>query len=211
MGYVTTELINLFNFLLPGFITSFLSNSLTSFPKKSTFELVVLALIYTVIINSFVEALGWAFLAIGKFGFSIAEWSSTAKALWSFFFAVIFGLSIAYFYTNDTLHKILRKLKITNQTSYPSEWYGTFTETHSYVVLHFTDGRRLMGWPEEWPSSPKNGHFILQNAAWLVETDGKTDQIELSNVEKIILDATIISMVEFVAQTITPGEGKSES
>jgi len=46
MGYVTTELINLFNFLLPGFITSFLGNSLTSFPKKSTFELVVLTLIY---------------------------------------------------------------------------------------------------------------------------------------------------------------------
>lgn len=34
MTYVTGEIINLFNFLLPGFIPSFLFYSLTSFPKK---------------------------------------------------------------------------------------------------------------------------------------------------------------------------------
>ena len=166
-----------------------------------------MALIYTVVINSLVDVLGWGFLALGKTGFSIAEWSSTAKVLWSVFFALLFGFLLTFLYNNDLLHKLLRKLKITNQTSYPTEWYGTFSETHLYVVLHLTDGRRIMGWPLEWPSSPKNGHFVLENAAWLVETDGKSDEIELSNVEKIMLDAANINMVEF----IKPTEAKSES
>lgn len=207
MEYVTSELINLFNFLLPGFITSFLFYSLTSFPKKSEFELVIMALIYTVILNSIVDGLGWALIAIGSNTFTIAEWTSTVKVLWSVFFALLFGLLLPFFYNNDILHKILRKFKITNQTSYPTEWYGTFSETRLYIVLHLADGRRLMGWPLEWPSSPKNGHFVLENAAWLDEIDGKTQEIELSNVEKIMLDVSSVIMIEF----IKPMEVKNES
>jgi hypothetical protein len=205
MEYVTSELINLFNFLLPGFITSFLFYSLTSFPKKSEFEMVVMALIYTIIINAVVELLGWASVVAGASGFSIGEWSSAVRVLWSVFFALLFGFLLAFFYNNDLLHKLLRKLKITNQTSYPTEWYGTFSETeNSYVVLHFIDGRRIMGWPLEWPSSPKNGHFILEDAVWLVDDDEK---IELTNVEKIMLDTANVYMVEFIKRT----EEKNES
>jgi hypothetical protein len=63
-----------------------------------------------------------------------------------------------------------------------------------------------MGWPLEWPSSPKNGHFILEDAVWL-ETDENPEKIELTNVEKIMLDAANISMVEFIKQP----EVKNES
>jgi phosphate/sulfate permease len=210
MGYITSELINLFNFLLPGFITSLIFASFTSFPKKSEFELVIMALIYTVIINSVVEILGMAFIAVGKTSFSIAEWTSTVKVLWSVFLALLLGFLLAYLYNNDLLHKLMRKLKITNQTSYPTEWYGAFSETKSYIVLHFDDGRRIMGWPLEWPTSPKKGHFILENATWLNETEdneNKNEEIRLSNVKKIMLDATGINMVEF----LKPLEVKNES
>jgi len=47
----------------------------------------------------------------------------------------------------------------------------------------------------------------LENAAWLVETDGRPDEIELPNVEKIMFEAANVSMVEF----IKPTEVKSES
>jgi hypothetical protein len=199
MEYVTSELINLFNFLLPGFITSFLFYSLTSFPKKSEFEMVVMALIYTVIINALVEVWGWVLIAVGNSGCSMGEWSSVAKVLWSVFFALVIGFLLTSFYNNDSLHKLLRKLNITNQTSYPSEWYGTFSETKdSYVVLHLVDGRRIMGWPLEWPSSPKSGHFVLEDAVWLAEDNGEAQNIELINVKKIMLDTTNIAMVEFI-------------
>jgi hypothetical protein len=208
MGYVTSELINLFNFLLPGFITSFLFYSLTSFPKKSEFEMVVMALIYTVIINALVEVWGWMLITVGNSGCLIGEWSSAAKVLWSVFFALLIGFLLTFFYNNDLLHKLLRKLNITNQTSYPSEWYGTFSETrHSYVVLHLIDGRRIMGWPLEWPSSPKSGHFVLEDAVWLAEDNGEAQNIELINVKKIMLDTTNVTMVEFMKQA----EVKNES
>jgi hypothetical protein len=205
MEYVTNELINLFNFLLPGFITSFLFYSLTSFPKKSEFESVVMALIYTIVINSLIEVLGWAFLALGETGFSIGEWASTAKVLWSVFFALLFGFLLTFLYNNDLLHSLLRKLKITSQTSYPTEWFGTFSETHLYIILHFTDGRRIMGWPLRWPSSPKNGHFILEDAVWL-ETEEKPEKIKLTNTVKIMLDTANINAVEFLKQSEVKNE-----
>jgi hypothetical protein len=208
MEYVTGELINLFNFLLPGLITSFLFYSLTSFPKKSEFEMVVMALIYTVIINALVEVWGRILIAVGNSGLLLGEWSSAAKVLWSVFFALLIGFLLTFFYNNDLLHRFLRKLKITNQTSYPSEWYGTFSETkHSYVVLHLIDGRRIMGWLLEWPSSPKNGHFVLEDTVWLAEENGNPQNIKLTNVEKIMLDTTTVTMVEFMKRT----EAKYES
>ncbi|MDR2344298.1 MAG: hypothetical protein LBD86_07195, partial [Spirochaetaceae bacterium] len=81
--------------------------------------------------------------------------------------ALIIGLAWSYLYNNDRIHKLLRKFKITNQTSYPSEWYGTFTETKSYIILDLKDERRIMGWPTEWSNSPQQGHFILEDAKWL--------------------------------------------
>jgi hypothetical protein len=128
MNIITNELIAILTFLLPGFITSFLFYSLTSFPKKSEFEAVVIALIYTVIINTIVELLGMGLIFIGNQS-AIGEWDQLAKTVWSIIIAFVIGLLWSYLYNNDRIHKFLRKKKITIQTSYPSEWYGTFTET----------------------------------------------------------------------------------
>jgi hypothetical protein len=198
MGYITSELINLFNFLLPGFITSFLFHSLTSFPKKSEFDKVVMALIYTIVINAIIDCLGYSFIALGTNVLAIGAWTPEIKVIWSIVIALVMGFLVAYIYNNDVLHRILRKIKVTNQTSYPSEWYGTFSETNSYIILHFTDGKRLMGYTLEWPIDPKNGHFILEDSMWLVEENGERHDVELSTVSKIMVDTTKIEMVEFL-------------
>jgi hypothetical protein len=137
---ITNKLIALFNFLLPGFITSFLFYSLTSFPKKSEFEAVVIALIYTIVINALVEIAGIVFIAIGNL-FVIGEWNPLSKTVCSIIIAVCIGLLWSYIYNNDRIHKFLRKLKITKKTSYPSEWYGTFNETKTFIVRAFCFGR----------------------------------------------------------------------
>jgi chromate transport protein ChrA len=109
--------------LLPGFITSFLFYSLTSFPKKSEFEAVVIALIYTVIINAIIELLGMGLIFIGNH-VAIGEWNQLTKTVWSIIIALFIGLLWSGLYNNDIIHKFLRDKKITNQTSYPSEWNG---------------------------------------------------------------------------------------
>ncbi|MDR0706403.1 MAG: hypothetical protein LBF60_00820 [Treponema sp.] len=123
MSMITSELISLFGFLLPGFITSFLFYSLTSFPKKSEFEAVVIALIWTIVINALVELLEIICTAMGSL-FIIGEWNQASKTIASMSIALIISLVWSCLYSNDILHKWLRKWKITNQTSYPSEWYG---------------------------------------------------------------------------------------
>ena len=156
--------------------------------------MVVTALICTAFINVIMVPWGWLLVFIGEHLFSVGEWEPVGREFWSFLIAVPIGLLVTYWKNNDSLNKIYRKHKITKQSSYPSEWYGTFSETVSYIVLHFSDGKRLMGWPLEWPLSPKSGHFILEDASWLDDSG----EIKLSNVIKIMVDTTTISMVEFV-------------
>jgi hypothetical protein len=137
---------------------------------------------------------GRCLVFVGTRWISFGKWESVVREFSSFLLAVPIGLLITYWKNNDSLNKIYRRCKITKQSSYPSEWYGTFSETVSYIVLHFRDGKRLMGWPLEWPLSPKSGHFVLEDASWL---DDK-EEIKLSTVTKIMVDTTAVVMVEFV-------------
>jgi hypothetical protein len=197
MDIVTSELIKLFSFLLPGFITSFLFYSLTSFPKKSEFEAVVIALIHTIIINTLVKALEFICLAIGNL-VTIGNWNQISETFFSVIFAVCIGLLWSYLYNNDIIHKHLRKRRITNQSSYPSEWYGTFSETKSFVILDLKDRKRITGWPVKWPHNPDQGHFVLQDAKWLVEQENRQSEIPLITIEKIMINVNDVEMVEFV-------------
>ena len=129
----------------------------------------------------------------------IGEWNQLSKTLWSIIIALVIGLVWSYLFNNDTVHKILRKIKITTQTSYPSEWYGAFSETKSYIILDLKDERRIMGSPVEWLNDPDKGHFVLENALWLiVDQDGKSGIIPLETIDKILIAAYNVEMVEFV-------------
>jgi hypothetical protein len=195
---ITNELISLFSFLLPGLITSFLFYSLTSFPKKSEFEAVVIALIWTIVIRALVETLEIFFIALGNRLFAIGEWNELSETISAIITALIIGLVWLYLYNNDRIHRLLRKFKITNQTSYTSEWYGTFSETKRYIVLNLKDERRIMGWPVEWPNYSQQGHFVLQRAEWLIDEDDNSYTIPLETVDKIMIDANNVEMVTFL-------------
>jgi hypothetical protein len=200
---ITNELITLFNFLLPGFIFSVIFYSLVSFPKKSEFEAVVIALIWTVIINAIVEITGFIYHEVS---IDIGKWTQLVKRILPIIIAIIFGLLWSYLYNNDIIHKILRnkRIRITKKTSYPSEWYGTLSETEAYIVLHLKDGRRIMGWPLEWPNNPQQGHFVLEGAEWLVvNEEGNSVNTPLTSVDKIMIDAANVEMVEFLKRNDT--------
>ena len=164
MSWVTSEVVGVLTFLLPGFIAATIFYSLTSYPKPGAFDRVILALIFTVVGQAIVAAI----LTIDDTIIEILRWTRNLELIFSVLVATILGLTASYVSNRDTLHRILRRLDITKETSYPSEWFSAFSRHHGcYVVLHLKGQRRLYGWPEEWPSRPDEGHFRIVEAEWL--------------------------------------------
>jgi hypothetical protein len=196
------DFVTLLQYLLPGFVAAWIFYSFTSFPKPSQFERVVQALIFTVFVQALVYVIKRA-LSFGDKKWAFFAWGADSNLVWSIICAIVLGIMFSYFANNDNIHKLLRKIGITRETSYPSEWFGVFLKNVTYVVLHLDGERRLYGWPIEWPSEPEKGHFVLVQASWL---DGGQDgeeqkQIPLTGVESIMVNAQEVKMVEFMEKT----------
>lgn len=194
MESISSELFNVLKFLLPGFLTAWIFHAFTAYPKPSQFERVIQALIFTIIIQGMIFFIKITSLKIGSF-YSLGAWSELSNTLSSYLSAIFLGLIFSYYANNDKFHNILRKLKITKQSSYHCEWYGAFHDREKCrIVLNLIDGRRIYGWPYEWPSDPTKGHLVLTEAAWI---DGQ-EYIDLPQVNAIMFKVSDIQWVEFI-------------
>ena len=191
---LTKDLIALLLYLLPGFITAWVLHGLTAFPKPSRFEQTVQALIFTVFVQGGLVGIRQGLLFSSRW-LRLGTWNSDVSLVWSCVVAVGLGLFLAWCSNNDIVHRLLRRLGVTRETSYPSEWFSTFARRNTWVVLHLKGDRRLYGWPEEWPSSPKDGHFSIQEAEWLGD---KNERTPLSRVWSILIPVSDVEMVEFM-------------
>jgi fructose-specific phosphotransferase system IIC component len=112
MDGLSTDLVGLLEFLLPGFIAAWVFYGLTSYPKTSQFERVVQALIYTLLIRAVVAALGLVFES---------TWNDEIRSFVSVIVALVLGLGLSGFANSDLFHAGVRALGLTRETSYPSE------------------------------------------------------------------------------------------
>ncbi len=192
-------------YLLPGFISAWVFHGLTAYPKTNQFERIIHALIFTMFIQSLLYFVKWALFKVGIY-WSISTWNDSIEVIWSVSIALVIGMTFSYYANNDKLHIFLRKLKITNETSFPSEWYGAFHNDIKYVVLHLIDERRIYGWPREWPSRDDSGHFLIEDPSWL--DDGK--EIPILRVKKILVQAKDVRWVEIMASNEEVNNGKEK-
>ena len=191
MGWASSEAVSVLTFLLPGFVAAAVFHSLTSYPKPKEFDRVVQALIFTIIAQAIVQGIqGMARLVKSEI-----SWIAEFEILVSVCIAVAVAIVVVYLSNHDTLHGLLRRLGVTKETAYPSEWYSTFyRNSDCYVILHLQGQRRLYGWPEEWPSLPDQGHFRIAEGEWLVEDK----RILAEGVVAIVIPAKEVEMVEFI-------------
>lgn len=199
MDIPSKPVIDVLTYLLPGFVTAAIVHNLTPAPRPIPFERVVQALIFTLVVQVLVVAARAGCLFVGSF-LSVGPWTENVRLIWSTVLAVVLGLGVANLLNTDRLHTILRRAGITHQTSYSSEWYGALCQNCGFVVLHLTGERRLYGWPEEWPSGPGAGHFVMALAEWL---DGDT-RIPLVGVQRILIRAVDVEMVELMSPSTAP-------
>ncbi|MGN6481003.1 DUF6338 family protein [Luteibacter sp.] len=107
--------------------------------------------------------------------------------------AVVAGAGMSVAANHDYLFDWLRRLGATQRTSYPSEWFGVFSQQHRFVTLNLKDGSRLSGWPSVWPESSEKGHFFVTESAW--DDDDASPTTTTS--KDILINVTDVARVEF--------------
>lgn len=197
MDELVKELIPLLQYLIPGFVASWIFYTLTSFKRPDTFGQIVQALIFTFFIHGVVAGIGGLLIYIGKAWVVWGLWDQKAVAIWSAVIAILLGLFACFLVNKGYLHAILRFVGITVKTSCPNEWFSAFNRYKRFVVLHLKDDRRIYGWPEEWPSEPYSGQFVILDPAWLDE-EGKEYPL---GVEAFVIDATQVQWAELSTKT----------
>lgn len=210
MEIPSAAIVGTLTYLLPGFVAAAIVYSLTPSPRPIPFERVVQALILTIVVQAFVIVARGAALTAGRVA-SLGVWSEDSRLVLSVVIAVALGVLWARFLNNDRLHALLRRGGFTQQTSYTSEWYGAFCQNKEYVVLHLKGARRLYGWPEEWPSVPDRGHFVMTEPEWLDGTEARP----ATGVARILIAAADVEMVELMAsmsvKSMEGTDGRSQS
>ncbi|CNE40980.1 MULTISPECIES: DUF6338 family protein [Yersinia] len=195
MDSLSSEIFNILKYLLPGFVSAWIFHSFTSYPKQAQFERIIQALIFTAFIQGCVMVTKPLMLFIGKY-WSLGSWSGTSHLFWSYGFSVLIGFTFSTLANNDRFHTFLRDRKITKERSYHCEWFSTFKENETFVILHLKDERRIFGWPTEWSSDPTKGHVILQDPSWVTE-DGYQD---MPTVKLFMISVSDIKWVEFLQE-----------
>lgn len=184
-------------YLLPGFIAAWIYYALTSHPKPPQFERVIQALIFTFIISTIAVPIQFLLIWIGNNWAAILPWNEATERTTSLVIAILLGGIAAFISNTDSLHKSFRKFKLTTRTSHPSEWYYILSKKVTFIILHLQDGRRLYGWPKEWPITSDEGQFYIMVPAWINE-DG--DQIDLPELDGILIRARDVQWIEFINQ-----------
>lgn len=205
MNWVSNDLVSTLWFLLPGFIAAWVFSEFTAFAKGSEFDRLVQALIFTAFSQLATLITQYSLLGLGSLGLNMGSWNSDIARGWSVVLGSLLGLCSAAASNRELAHRLFRRAGVTLQTGYPSEWFGVFqAHGRAYVVLHLVDGRRLQGWPEEWPSDPLGGHFSLSEPTWL---DVPQTPRPLTT-ERMLVPSREVSIVEFLRSTDSRSSGK---
>ena len=200
MSWANSEVVSILVFLLPGFVAAAVFYSLTSYPKPNEFGQVIQALIFT----SVGQSIAWT---LRQFWGPDASWSIGLEAIVPLLSAVIFALIVVYFSNNDIAHRFFRRIDFTRENSYPSEWHASFARNpESYIILHLKDGRRLYGWPIEWPSRPEQGHFRIVEGEWLSEGEDSGQNEVTADIYETVLSVEDVTMVEFIKGEVADEE-----
>ena len=198
MPWASSEVINVLAFLLPGFVAAATFHAFTSYPKPSAFERIILALIFTAIVQAILallpESLPGAEVDIGEG----TPWDPISPVV----VAIVVAFVVVVAVNHNLVHEVLWRVRITRGTSHPSEWYSAFASYDDhYVVLHLDGERRLYGWPVEWPNDPAQGYFRIIDGDWLdaeAEVAGGETGGGRTNVDGILIPASEVGMVEFI-------------
>jgi len=195
----TLQALQIFIFLIPGFIAATTLDHLIIRNTKKELERIIEALMFSMIIYTIYSlAFGAGPISFDEVNKSIMfdSKSFVFLSLISLIIPIIFSFLI----TNDLHMSIARKLQITRRSSRHSVWYDTFCDNQKYIIINFENGRRLYGWPNDYSDSQKNYFIYLTQPAWIIENSKtkKREYIDLDIDGILITSEQKIESIEFL-------------
>jgi len=195
----TYEALNVFVFLIPGFIASIIFNNLLVRKEKDNFSKIIEALVMSFLIYTVVSGLighSPVILETIKEG-NITKYSIRYNAtvllpiaLLAIFIPIVFGFLV----TTDFHMRLFRFLRITNKTSRETVWIDVFTDQKRYIIVNLKNGRRVFGWPMYYSNTPEEGMIYLYDAAW-IDDQGKYIELDIHGL--FLVEPCSIESIEF--------------
>ena len=197
----TFQALQILVFLIPGFISAVILNVLIVRKAKSELGKIIEALIFSLIIYTIYS------LVIDKSPITLIQvgesstYSYNSKAfLWLCLFSIVTPLVFGYLVTNDYHMKLARYLRISRRTARSSVWFDVFSDQKKYIIIDFTNGRRIWGWPMYYSDNPDNQYVYLSKPAWIVEDSktGKNKSVDIGIEGILITPEQRIESIEFL-------------
>ncbi|MGO2201175.1 DUF6338 family protein [Pseudomonas helleri] len=166
MEGLSAEVIPILEQLMPGFLAMIVFYWFAETPKPAYFEKILQALITTAVIQVLVAGTERLCYLIGDF-YSIGQWSETSTSWVSIVFAIVIGLALAYLCNNDIAFSLARKLGLTTRASQGDAIHIYKQMAAHAVIIHFIDGRRMMGYIDAFPNDRQTGIYLISSPHWI--------------------------------------------
>ena len=206
---LTVEALNILLLLLPGFLSGQIFYSFFKTGDVSVSRRLLDAMLFSFVIYLLVSLfVQWEPLTqvVTSNGTLSYQFSENGKLIWvSLGMILSIPVIIGFFYFNDHVHTLLRRLKITTKTSRANNWNDAFLSQDRYIIITLNDGRRIRGYPIMFSTDPEEGFIYLYNPAWVNDDkneDSDPDYIE-SQCHGFLLNRENIELIEF---TLEPEE-----
>ncbi len=185
------QVLQILIYLVPGLIAEKMVISLTE-PVKSQSDIskIINALIFSVLIYVLVYICANDFPIIIKLNnnqFSKIEYKAIPIVL-TISFTFLLPVLISILKKYDLHMKLMRIIKITNNTSRRSVWSDIFLNVNSYITINFIDGRRLQGLPTQYSNDPDEPFIYIKKPTWIITDDeGKINELQIDKIDGILI------------------------
>jgi len=194
----TFQALQLFIFLIPGFLASKLLNTLVVRRQdEKELDSIIEALILSMIIYTIYSFAGLSSpIALNQISNNLVYNYDPKSFLLLIGASVLLPLILAIIINNDLHMKLARALRITKRTSRLSVWHDAFYDKRPLVQIDFADGRQLFGWAEHFSDDPDKPYLYIAQPQWIQK--GKYIETGLEGI--LITPEQKISFIEFLKE-----------
>jgi hypothetical protein len=193
MEGLSAEVIPVLQQLMPGFLAMIVFYWFAEIPKPAYFEKILQALISTAIIQIFVSGTESLCYFIGNF-IDFGPWSEASTSWTAIGYAFLMGAVLAYLCNNDIAFSLARKLSLTTRASQGDAIHIYKQMAAHAVIIHFSDGRRMMGYIDAFPNDRQTGVYLISSPHW-IEDDVA---IPSTHTHSYMIQGTDVQRVEFL-------------